>query len=349
MANLRLTPRRVVDARERARSADRQRAAEWLWFSALSLLLVMVVVGALSAAAAVSPDFCAVCHSDVRDALAGSKHAGFSCDSCHRRAGTTGLVENRLWVAGMVLEAPVRSLFPTGAKPAIDSRRCAQCHAPQLAATLARNGVLMSHRAPVDAAWSCTRCHREAGHPESGVSYAIYTMGGCLSCHSTGKGALSTCSTCHVDGAKPSAPRALPTAWAVTHGKGWEQTHGMGDLSTCVACHPSNYCARCHDVELPHPPNYLSVHGEDVDRLGGTATCDTCHRPESCEGCHGVDMPHPDEFLNTHKTEAQRLGEEACHRCHAKSSCESCHDRHTHPGLSPERVEELKERPVKVE
>lgn len=122
----------------------------------------------------------------------------------------------------------------------------------------------------------------------------------------------------------------------------------MGDLTSCTACHPKDYCVRCHELELPHSPNYLSEHGEDVSALG-EAACATCHREASCLACHGgVEMPHPDEFLSEHKQAVDALGKEACDRCHAEESCESCHARHTHPGLSAERLKELQDRPVKV-
>jgi hypothetical protein len=348
MAEL-FTRKEDTDPNESVRRTERHRAGEWLWFGVLSLLLLTVTVGALSAAAAVSPAFCATCHREAATALSQSSHQTLDCDTCHRSEGALGLVENRLWVAGMVIEAPLRAIFPSGAGASIDSRRCLSCHAAQMSVTTVRNGIRMNHQAPVKEDWSCQRCHRAVGHPPEGVSVATYTMGTCLECHSTGPDNLASCQTCHPEGESASAPRAVPTAWGVTHGENWQQTHGMGDLGTCSACHAPDYCVGCHGIPLPHAPNYLSVHGDDVLAMG-KATCTTCHQEASCDSCHGgVPMPHPASFLESHKDEVETSGQTACERCHAESSCTNCHERHIHPGLLPERLKGLEERPVSVQ
>lgn len=339
-----------TDPAAHAKRADRLRFGEWVWFGLLTLMLLMITAGALSAAAAVSPASCAMCHADQADTLARSSHSELVCDSCHASSGVLGLVENRLWVAGMVISAPVRAVVPSGANAQVDSGRCADCHELQMPVTSVHNGVRMNHAAPVKASWSCMRCHRDVGHGSEGVSLASYTMGSCLECHSTGPSNLASCETCHVEGESPSAPRAVPTTWAVTHGANWQRTHGMGDLPTCSACHGPDYCVGCHGVALPHAANYLSVHGDDVQELGETACTESCHRAESCDGCHGgVPMPHPASFIKGHKSEVEASGEESCARCHAESSCQGCHERHTHPGLSQQRLKGLRDRPVRVQ
>lgn len=351
MRRVRTTKDPAANDRERAaglaRAKERSRFGEWVWYGLLSLLLALVIVGAVSAASAVSPSFCATCHEDEAQALAESTHSEVSCDSCHRREGAAGLVENRFWVAGMVIESPVRAFFPSGGKANVATASCLSCHASHMPATAVRNGVRMNHEAPVGDGWPCQRCHRNVGH--AARSLASYTMGTCLGCHSTGPHNLSSCDTCHPVGERPSAVRAVPATWEITHGANWRQTHGMGDLATCGACHSRTYCVSCHDIALPHPPNYLSVHGDDVIKLGEN-TCTGCHDAASCDACHGgVEMPHPPGLLKSHSSEVESFGREVCERCHASASCEGCHARHTHPGIPRERLQGLKERPVRGE
>jgi hypothetical protein len=125
----------------------------------------------------------------------------------------------------------------------------------------------------------------------------------------------------------------------------------MGDLSTCGSCHPGGYCVRCHGANVPHPAQYLKQHGQDVmSRPDGEIQCLSCHDSAGCSDCHGLEMPHPDAFLQSH-AETIREEDEAyvatCERCHQQQSCDNCHAAHTHPGLTQERIDGLRTRPVR--
>lgn len=336
-----------ADAEEERRLA-RSRAGEWLWYGTLSVFLLLVTVIGFSMAAAVSPRFCAVCHRSAVDDLAQSAHADTTCDSCHAGSDVLSLAENRLWVAGMVIASPVRAVFPSGAQAQVDQNQCIGCHEAQLAATAESNGIIMNHRAPVNEDWSCQRCHRQIAHGPEGQTAAVYTMGTCLGCHSTSTQNITSCGTCHPENARPSANRLTQTSFAVTHGSNWQSTHGMGDLETCDVCHAKDYCIGCHGMSLPHKPNYLKAHGEEMAQVGREA-CLTCHQAASCDACHGgVEMPHPNDFTSGHSQLVESEGQDSCETCHAESSCTECHERHRHPGLTPERRRELEDRPVSV-
>lgn len=336
----------LIDERQRLQIETRKRVGDWIWYGAISVLLLLVVIGALSSAAAVNPRFCAACHAQTTAKLAASPHASLDCDACHRSQGTLGLMENRLWVAGMVVQAPIEALTPGSAGAArVDSKRCKECHVRQLGATFERNGVRMNHAAPVRENWSCQRCHRDVGHPEQAKSVAVYSMGTCLQCHNSGTATLSACKICHVDDLSPSAKRFTGTSWKVTHGPNWQKTHGMGDLPTCKACHAPDYCVGCHKMEIPHPAGFMTSHGEVV-LTKGSQDCEGCHAKSACEGCHGMPMPHPSGFAVNHKLTVEKDGKKPCERCHAKSSCDGCHERHIHPGVDPELLKKLQQKPV---
>jgi hypothetical protein len=174
-------------------------------------------------------------------------------------------------------------------------------------------------------------------------------MDTCMSCHNSNPTNTSTCAICHVDnsGATTRGAGAV-TPWRVTHGPQWKTMHGMGDLETCKGCHTTRtFCASCHHVEVPHATNYLAAHGADVlARETGRKDCLLCHRQYSCDNCHGLPMPHPDGFLQRHPAYVQKNGSTICERCHDKKSCTDCHTRHTHPGLDPKYLNQLKQRPV---
>lgn len=214
----------------------------------------------------------------------------------------------------------------------------------------------MSHSAVNEAGWSCTRCHAMVGHGEATARQTGYTMDMCLGCHSTNPGNQATCEVCHVGGMVDARPRdsrtstddrGFVTTWEVTHGPRSREIHGMGDLSTCKACHILQYCVSCHGIELPHPSGHLATHGQAlVDEVTQETTCLTCHEQAACVNCHQIDMPHPVAFLSEHDDAARERGEALCSRCHDPSTCDACHIRHVHPGIPQDHLKQLRERPI---
>lgn len=343
------TRRPAMDPADGRAPAPRRVTAEAVWYASLTVVFALLLGAGVIAASSVSPRFCLTCHGDAGQALAGSAHAGVACDSCHVTSGTLGLVEQRLRVVSMVAGTPLALVSgrPVTAVPHADNAACTRCHAAMLPETFVARGVRMNHRAPDEQGWLCVTCHRGVAHPGQWASGTSYSMDMCLRCHSAGPQNLTTCEVCHPQGESPG--RTHPTAWGATHGPTWRSSHGMGDLSTCKVCHAQGYCVACHNMELPHPPNYLVMHGRDVvARPTGDADCVVCHTGSACQNCHGVEMPHPDGFLRDHVGAIDRWGPDVCARCHDQSACDSCHERHIHPGIPSDLLEELQRRPVSV-
>jgi hypothetical protein len=338
----------LLEKRRRARK--RAIVAERIWFAVLAGFAVIVALGAGIVLFSAYPGSCAVCHGEITESLEGNAHAELRCEGCH--AGTTivGILQSRMAVIDMTLYtlAPIRT--PVIANAA--SELCIDCHEQGLPLTVTVEGLRMNHRAPAEAGWECRTCHPGSGH-EVRVALGGYTMDMCLGCHSADAVNLTTCEVCHVDEAGTrSATRETRSPWRITHGPNWQSAHGMGDLGTCGSCHGPRYCVRCHGENVPHPAKYLAQHGQDVmARTDGKDQCLTCHLDSGCFDCHGLEMPHPTGFLQSHADDIRDsdidLGE-ACARCHQQRSCDNCHVQHTHPGLTQERIDELRSRPVRV-
>ena len=318
--------------------------AEIVWWVSLTVLFALVALGALAAGAAVWPASCRPCHSAQVAALEESSHASAHCDDCHAAGGMFALVDNRLSVAGMV---PAQ-IVPGGSPDAKTTNEgCLGCHEDMIPQTIVSNGVRMNHRAPQDQGWLCTTCHPDVAHlTEDGTSVGTYTMETCLECHVQAATNVTGCATCHPEGDKASRPSVYTNPWQIIHGANWRSMHGMGDLDTCNACHATEYCMACHDVEMPHPEPFIPEHGALAVDQQTREACYECHEQTTCEGCHGVPMPHPSDFLPNHRTLVEEEGDEACERCHEPTDCDACHTRHAHPGLTDDEVRDLRQRPV---
>ncbi len=328
------------------RRAVRLHAAERIWYGCVTAIAVCVILASAVMAGAVSPTMCAACHRAEADALHSSTHRGVACDRCHTGASVFGLVQSRLATVDMLAWQVVPGRPDVAAS--IDTKRCLGCHADAISRTVTVKGIKMSHAAIVTADWPCERCHPTVAHPAPSRASVGYTMDLCLQCHSTNAADIASCQTCHADRGGGSAPsKVAATPWRVIHGRNWRQTHGMGDLGTCKACHPADYCVQCHNINVPHSDGYLSMHGADVlSRSRGSSDCMVCHREGTCDNCHGIQMPHPTGFFEQHSKVVKRDGSKSCYTCHSSSSCQQCHTRHTHPGLPVQQREWLQKNPV---
>ena len=321
-----------------------------VWFASLAVVLGTAAFALAISAASVFPEFCAACHGGVAQRLSAGAHEASRCDDCHMEGGVYGLAENRLAIVSMI---PAALLPYASVSLPAKNDSCLQCHDAVLREDVTLNGIRMSHREVDEDNWTCTRCHAFRIHAkEPDLSLRRYSMGDCLRCHNANPGNIGTCDVCHIGGeqkdANRSATASLVTPWRVTHGPNWEKTHGMGDLATCSACHPDDYCVRCHGMALPHPAGFAKIHGSVVLASDdGGRGCVTCHRETTCDDCHGVTMPHPDQFVRRHPSDVEATGEAVCERCHERSSCDRCHVSHVHPGLPEDYLRALQERPVR--
>jgi len=295
--------------------------------AALALVAVLV---AMSATVGSLPRVCGGCHAmrPFTQSLGESAHSGVSCYSCHASPNTGGRIGlkvaeiTRMYIPG-ILGAEVR-----GPTTRIDRDNCLGCHAEVLTRTVER-GLRISH-ASCAATGACDECHSATAHLTATRWITEPTMEACVACHRD-RGATVACDACHAE--RSQEVRLTRGPWAVTHGPNWKQTHGMGDLRTCNACHEPSKCVKCHGVELPHPVGFGGTHSAAA--MGAPDSCAQCHdRRAFCDDCHGIEMPHPAEFLPTHMDVAGSLEDPVCLKCHYQEDCDLCHVTHVHPGAT---------------
>ena len=269
---------------------------------------------------------CSVCHDSAsfQTQTHASAHANVDCVRCHASAG----IPHRITYAYTLLMGQVLHLAPTNGGPntAIPDSTCLSCHEAVMQQQVTANGLSILH-AECAKGRMCTDCHSDTAHGTEVKWAKTPTMDECLDCHNTER-VRSNCNMCHA----PKSEQALFQSgqWAVTHGPDWKQAHGMGDLNTCVACHPANYCVRCHGIPLPHGSGFIRDH--PALAFTNRADCTVCHQQSFCDSCHGLPMPHPVGFTPEHPAIVKQQGTSKCLRCHVQQDCTKCHDAHVHPG-----------------
>ncbi len=302
------------------------------WSTALIVAgaLLIAVLSIIGVAGAV-PTSCYPCHGAQSSAWADSVHANIGCHFCHQRPGVIGVLQQRtemlVMVRSWVFSAPHE-------RASIPDAHCVACHGGVLDGVLERNAIRVRHSDIVEQGRACTHCHSTATHGEAVGVARTALMEECMACHD-GSRASAECDVCHVSGERRERPDA-ETPWRITHGVTWQYTHGMGDLSTCTACHPQGYCVRCHGIDLPHPSAWGNTHGRVA--VAVPDSCTACHESGLCTGCHSTTMPHPEGFLPRHSAEVAESGVEPCLECHLRVGCDACHEAHIHPGLTPEQI-----------
>lgn len=210
------------------------------------------------------------------------------------------------------------------------SARCLSCHDQILKRVIDARGIRIKHSVCTVSS-QCVDCHATVGHRAETDPEVTFSMDGCMSCHSGLAQEFKNCNSCHTE-RSGSERRLTSTSWAITHGPDWKRMHGMGDLNSCVSCHTSEMCGRCHGVSVPHPARFFNIHAAAA--LDPNQNCSSCHQNNFCMNCHGTVMPHPTGFIKTHSAEAKSVADPACLKCHAVQDCEGCHAAHVHPGGS---------------
>lgn len=288
---------------------------------------------------------CSACHSREGSTHLLSKHAEVSCSSCHSGNTPTDRLNFRISIVRMIPSTVFLSKREgTPLTPLIKNETCNRCHASRIRTALVARGIKVSHAEIIAGGYQCVDCHASTGHSLSSGSSRQIDMFDCFKCHSK---SAASCESCHIGQVKRER-RAYASVWQLTHGENWRQLHGMGDIETCRVCHQPKYCAKCHQIEIPHPGEFLFLHGYLARSVDFKEVCSGCHNERSfCFSCHQVEMPHPEDYLKVHSTLAEK-DEQKCFRCHLRSSCDRCHARHTHPGIPKEVLRELRGR-LKVE
>ena len=312
-----------------ARSRILVRAAVITVFAAV--VLSVAAVGYVT----VSEPGCGTCHASAAfvESTKLSAHADIDCNACH--AGTT--VASRVSFGYRRVFSMAIKLRPTGGRAAspVSDTACLSCHEEVLHRSIPSRGYWIDHGTCAQGRL-CTDCHSTTAHGDAVRWVRTANMSDCLECHDT-QGDSTSCDVCH--DTKTEAERIGQGAWRITHGANWESAHGMGQLDSCVACHRTGFCARCHTIDLPHGADFLITHAADA--TAQMESCDGCHRKQFCKDCHGVDMPHPASFVPIHANEVKASGEDACLRCHDRLDCTECHETHVHPAVTSEHLQRL--------
>jgi len=296
----------------------------WVVWATVAVAIVLLV--GLRMADIIGPKPCASCHTrgDFSSQTQASAHAKIGCQSCHVAPGAVGSL-------AFAFRQPFHVLTPLGHSvdrdlAAVPDARCRSCHEEALKGVVASGEIRMSHAScAVDA--SCTDCHSNVAHGTATKWARSFDMESCMPCH-VAAGRVA-CNLCHVDGRK--AGTANTVSLAQPHGANWKTTHGMGDGTTCAACHDASYCGACHGEGVPHQQKFIGVHSTYA--ASPKAQCATCHAEAFCTDCHGLKMPHPAGFTLGHEV-ASKANPDLCKRCHADTDCTNCHKQHVHPGAS---------------
>jgi nitrate/TMAO reductase-like tetraheme cytochrome c subunit len=190
------------------------------------------------------------------------------------------------------------------------------------------------------------------------------SMSSCFRCHSAeaGSAAPGECAACHpadfnlvpathaapgwyqefgesgghaVAGSEEASRVAGAVAWA----EGLEEiekseTVELGyerSVNACYTCHTRQFCTDCHGVEMPHPADFATNHG-DAGQANPTA-CATCHArseaetvgTEFCNACHHPLSVPTMSWLDQHYVAVRQTGAAPCLECHNPRYCSACH------------------------
>lgn len=189
-------------------------------------------------------------------------------------------------------------------------------------------------------------------------------MDACFRCHSLEAGAIApgACAACHpadFDLVPPShdasgwyaeygesgghaaaaSEEASRVAAAVTWAEGLHEleeneTLDMGyeqTVNTCYTCHAKQFCTDCHGVEMPHPAEFATDHG-DAGR-SNPESCARCHaRSEAeaegtnfCNACHHPQGTPDRPWIEQHFDAVESEGASSCFECHDPKYCAVCH------------------------
>ena len=288
----------------------------------VGLFAVVAVAGSFTPA-------CSLCHGTQSRAQATTAHTGVTCYQCHLSDGAWSLPSHKgQELLGMYPKALVGLGYRS---PAGQTARnaCLRCHASVLEGISTGDGLRVKHSSCATGS-SCDSCHAATAHPKATRWAAAPVMEDCVACHKEND-APTECTVCHTQEKERSTRARGP--WQVTHGKDWRKMHGMGQTDSCSTCHPVGFCAKCHNVAVPHPADFGATHGDMA--IQDLESCQTCHTSRAfCDACHGMPMPHPSGFLKRHSTLTRGDQDPACLRCHEANDCDNCHSSHVHPGGS---------------
>lgn len=309
-----------------AQDLQRNQAAKIIrtvvWGIAGLVVLIVVLIGVTASAL----PGCSGCHNEKSfvGQTQKSAHAKIACVRCHVASGVAPRI---VYAYHVIFDMTLKIAPPTsGPSLGVQNAACVSCHTAVMQGVVDSNGLRILH-SKCSKGRLCTDCHSATAHGTAVKWVKTSQMNQCLDCHDTTK-VRSNCTMCHR--ARTAQQRLQSGEWAITHGRNWKVTHGMGDWKTCTSCHPSNYCVRCHGLSLPHDTDFLRTH--PAQAKAQRKDCNVCHKQTFCDACHGLPMPHPRSFTPAHSSIVKKQGSSVCLRCHVQTDCDNCHVKHVHPG-----------------
>jgi len=295
-----------------------------VWIIAIAIVVPAAAVVASSAYFAVALPGCESCHvtGQFGEATQASVHGTVSCTSCHvSQAPVDRAAFGVRQLTHMVI--PLVNGEGRGWSTVTDDA-CTKCHSGVKERVVSARGIRVNHALCSEGS-ACIDCHSAVAHGQDVGWQKSYDMEQCLGCHVAR--ASTECDVCHEP--RDRQERIASGSFAVTHGRTWRQTHGMGDVSTCAVCHSAADCGECHGAGVPHDAKFLQSHAETANQA--SARCESCHERSFCDGCHQTTMPHTRKFKTDHAS-AAKADRDLCARCHVDSDCTGCHEKHVHPG-----------------
>ena len=153
--------------------------------------------------------------------------------------------------------------------------------------------LYFNHPVHQESGLGCMDCHTNTAHPSppppemetcAECHTEVTTPGECQLCHApgtlshferlgVGSNDFENCGACHLPGSlERTDNQSLPS----------HPTFNGVDSDVCLACHATDWCARCHEDE--HPDDWVGTHGQSVLDTGGN--CFDCHTGALCGPCH---------------------------------------------------------------
>lgn len=284
------------------------------------------------------PTYCRSCHQMTTDyrSWKRSSHRGVECANCHQAPGAAGYFLYKVNQLDMVL-ARLSRRYTKPITADVANTSCLQCHEKDVGRSIVVSGLKVRHSDFLAVGYKCVACHNTAGHGSSTVNPTRPSMDQCSTCHD-GKKAFSTCGGCHVtDIGRPVGAQTQDYPPV-----------RLGPLKTCRGCHSIAKCNKCHGLELPHPPSWISgLTHAPAGAFDRKELCRRCHSEVFCNGCHRF-PGHAPNWKEQHRAHGP-LNQEGCLGCHmrTKNLCAVCHKRYRalrvkqprgRPSEEPEKV-----------
>lgn len=211
--------------------------------------------------------------------------------------------------------------------------RCPECHSV-LDRSARAGGVLVAafrHDFHLAKGAECADCHFVPTHTQEGIRRP--SMANCFRCHSQNDPTAppGACRTCH-PASFPLVPAGhrdadwLPARERLNDVQAKHAQAGKANPQECALCHAAKFCSSCHQVEMPHPAEWIQTHPETA-RSVGEPVCERCHfRKDSCNACHHQGyVANGTGWRSQHKNVVAATGATACFKCHNSATCAHCH------------------------